>query len=78
MGRQRQIELTAEGVRQAMANAEIESPDDVHFVQVKGPAFPLVEIVAATEAPANPARPIIQASSWALDEPLQLSVWQKL
>ena len=50
VGRQRQIELTAEGVRQAMANAEIESPDDVHFVQVKGPAFPLVEIVAATEA----------------------------
>jgi cyanuric acid amidohydrolase len=48
VGRQRQIELTAEGVLRAMANAEIESPNDVHFVQVKGPAFPLVEIVSAT------------------------------
>jgi ABC-type proline/glycine betaine transport system permease subunit len=50
VGRQRQIEATAEAVRQAMASAGIESPDDVHFVQVKGPAFTLVEIVAATNA----------------------------
>jgi cyanuric acid amidohydrolase len=50
VGQQRQIEATAEAVRQAMASAGIESPDDVHFVQVKGPAFTLVEIVAATNA----------------------------
>jgi cyanuric acid amidohydrolase len=33
-----------------MATAGIESPNDVHFVQVKGPAFALDEIVAAGNA----------------------------
>jgi cyanuric acid amidohydrolase len=46
IGRQRQIELTAEAVAKAMASARIESPDDVHFVQVKGPAFTSDDIVA--------------------------------
>jgi cyanuric acid amidohydrolase len=46
IGRQRQIELTAEAVRQAVAHARIERPDDVHFVQVKGPAFTSDDIVA--------------------------------
>ncbi|MBV8814417.1 MAG: ring-opening amidohydrolase [Verrucomicrobia bacterium] len=47
IGRQRQIDLTAAAVTKAMASASIESPDDVHFVQVKGPAFALDDIVAA-------------------------------
>jgi len=50
VGRQRQIELTAEAVGQAMASAGIESPDDVHLVQVKGPAFTRGDIVAAANA----------------------------
>jgi cyanuric acid amidohydrolase len=50
IGRERQIDATAEGVRQAMAKAGIENPDDVHFVQVKGPAFTLEDIVAAGTA----------------------------
>jgi cyanuric acid amidohydrolase len=50
IGRQRQIELTAEAVGQAMASAGIMSPDDVHFVQVKGPAFTRGDIVAAASA----------------------------
>jgi cyanuric acid amidohydrolase len=50
IGRQRQIDLTAEAVRQAMANADIGRPDDVHFVQVKGPAFTLDDMVAAGNA----------------------------
>ena len=50
VGRQSQIEVTAEAVRQALAAADIQSSEDVHFVQVKGPAFTLREIVAATDA----------------------------
>ena len=50
IGRQRQIDLTADAVKQAMANASIESPGDVHFVQVKGPAFTLDDMVAAGNA----------------------------
>ena len=49
IGRQRQIDLTAEAVRKAMSGASIESPDDVHFVQVKGPAFTLDDIVSAAD-----------------------------
>jgi cyanuric acid amidohydrolase len=59
IGRQRQIDLTAEAVSQAMANAGIENPDDVHFVQVKGPAFTLEDIVASgstTCATDNPGK----------------------
>jgi cyanuric acid amidohydrolase len=47
VGRQRQIDLTAEAVIRAMAQARIASADDVHFVQVKGPAFTLADIVEA-------------------------------
>jgi cyanuric acid amidohydrolase len=59
IGRQRQIDLTAEAVGQAMGNAGIENPDDVHFVQVKGPAFTLEDIVASgntTCATDNPGK----------------------
>jgi cyanuric acid amidohydrolase len=49
VGRQRQIDLTAAAVTEAMAKAGIASPADVHFVQVKGPAFTLADIVAAGE-----------------------------
>ncbi len=47
IGRQRQIDVTADAVRQAMASGGIESPDDVHFVQVKGPAFTLEDMLKA-------------------------------
>lgn len=47
IGRERQIALTAAAVREAMARAEIAQPDDVHFVQIKGPAFTVADIVAA-------------------------------
>lgn len=49
VGRQRQIDLTAAAVAEAMTKAGIASPADVHFVQVKGPAFTLADIVAAGE-----------------------------
>jgi cyanuric acid amidohydrolase len=47
IGRQRQIDLTAAAVAEAMSAARIASPADVHFVQVKGPAFALADIVEA-------------------------------
>jgi cyanuric acid amidohydrolase len=50
VGKQRQIDATAEAVIQAMTRAGIKSPDDVHFVQVKGPAFTTDDIVAAGNA----------------------------
>ncbi len=53
IGRQLQIDLTAEAVKKAMASAGIDSREDVHFVQVKGPAFPSNEIIAATRAGLN-------------------------
>jgi cyanuric acid amidohydrolase len=55
VGRQRQIDLTAEAVTSAMRAAGIESPADVHFVQVKGPAFTLTDIVASMNAGNKPA-----------------------
>jgi cyanuric acid amidohydrolase len=55
VGRQRQIDLTAEVVIRAMHSARIESSDDVHFVQVKGPAFTLADIIADANAGAKPA-----------------------
>jgi cyanuric acid amidohydrolase len=61
IGRQRQIELTADAVRQAIATAMIADVADVHFVQVKGPAFSQTDIVAslgrgATVATDNPGK----------------------
>lgn len=50
IGRQRQIDLTAEAVRLAMERAEIDDPADVHFVQIKGPAFSTDAIAAAQGA----------------------------
>ena len=47
IGRQRQIDVTADAVGQAKTNAGIQNADDVHFVQVKGPAFTLEDIVSA-------------------------------
>jgi len=47
VGRQRQIDLTAAAVADAMSRARIASAADVHFVQVKGPAFTLADIVEA-------------------------------
>jgi cyanuric acid amidohydrolase len=55
IGRQRQIDLTADAVIQAMRAARIESPSDVHFVQVKGPAFTQADIVTAAMAGGKPA-----------------------
>lgn len=50
VGRQRQIDLTADAVMQAMKAAGIARVEDVHFVQIKGPAFTLDDIVDATAA----------------------------
>jgi cyanuric acid amidohydrolase len=55
IGRQRQIDATAAAVTQAMANARITDAADVHFVQVKGPAFTLADIVASQRAGAKVA-----------------------
>lgn len=48
IGRERQMALTAAAVADAMRSARIESPSDVDFVQVKGPAFTLADIAAST------------------------------
>jgi cyanuric acid amidohydrolase len=55
IGRQRQIDLTAAAVAEAMAAAAIMDPADVHFVQVKGPAFALADIAASQRAGFVPA-----------------------
>jgi cyanuric acid amidohydrolase len=55
IGRQRQIDLTAAAVADAMAAADIADPADVHFVQIKGPAFPLADIAASQRAGFAPA-----------------------
>lgn len=53
IGRQHQIDSTALAVRQAMASAGIASPEDVHFVQVKGPAFGTEDILSAKQPPVS-------------------------
>jgi cyanuric acid amidohydrolase len=55
VGRARQIDLTAKATKEAMAKAGIDDPADVHFVQVKGPAFTLAELVAEAAAGNPPA-----------------------
>ena len=55
IGRAAQIEATERAVRRAIEQARIESPADVHLVQVKGPAPTLGRIVAA-EAAGAPCR----------------------
>lgn len=49
IGRQHQIDTTATAIQQAMASAGIDSPSDVHFVQIKGPAFGTEDILAARQ-----------------------------
>ncbi|MDR3495578.1 MAG: ring-opening amidohydrolase [Ancalomicrobiaceae bacterium] len=55
IGRQRQIDLTAEAVERAMDQGGM-APDDVRFVQVKGPAFGSADIQAAAQR----GRPCVQ------------------
>ncbi|MCB1495449.1 MAG: ring-opening amidohydrolase [Bauldia sp.] len=50
IGRQSQIDMTAAAVREAMEKAGIDDPADVHFVQIKGPAFTLAEIAEGAAA----------------------------
>lgn len=52
IGRQKQIELTAGAVTEAMNRAGI-AREDVHFVQIKGPAFTLAEIVGSARTPVS-------------------------
>ena len=44
LGRRGQIELVADGVREAMTNAGIEDVDGVHFVQIKCPLLTLSRV----------------------------------
>ena len=55
VGRQRQIDAVAEAARRACAQADI-APGDVHFVQVKGPAFNLADIRADPAVSDNPGK----------------------
>jgi cyanuric acid amidohydrolase len=50
LGRQAQVLMVAEGVREAMRDAGINSPQDVHFVQIK---CPLLTAKAVAEAEAT-------------------------
>jgi len=47
LGRRAQVEMVADGVRRAMADADVQDVDDVHFVQVK---CPLLTVQRAKEA----------------------------
>jgi cyanuric acid amidohydrolase len=47
IGRTAQIEATAEAVKAAMAQADIEDPGDVHYVQVKCPLLTMQRAMAA-------------------------------
>jgi cyanuric acid amidohydrolase len=47
LGRMTQVEMVASGVRSAMADAGIEDPADVHFVQIKCPLLTAERIAAA-------------------------------
>jgi cyanuric acid amidohydrolase len=55
IGRQRQIDLTADAVAEAMRKASIDAADDVHFVQVKGPAFARADIASSAAGGHSPA-----------------------
>lgn len=55
IGREAQIDATAAAVLDAMASAGIESPADIHLVQVKGPA-PTLQQIVASEAAGRPCR----------------------
>ncbi len=47
LGRSAQIDATADAVRRAMADAGIDDPKDVHFVQIKCPLLTMERIEAA-------------------------------
>ena len=47
LGRMAQVEVVAAGVRAAMAEAGIVKPEDVHFVQIKGPLLTAGRIAEA-------------------------------
>lgn len=55
LGRMAQVKLVAEGVRQAMADAGISDPADVHFVQIKCPLLTAERIGAVEQAGGNVA-----------------------
>jgi cyanuric acid amidohydrolase len=48
LGRMAQIEATADAVTVAMAQAQIVTPDDVHYVQIKCPLLTRERVLAAT------------------------------
>ncbi|MGU3401181.1 ring-opening amidohydrolase [Brucellaceae bacterium D45D] len=48
LGRIGQIEMVAEGVRAAMWDAQIDSVDDIHFVQIKCPLLTAARVTPAT------------------------------
>jgi cyanuric acid amidohydrolase len=50
IGRAAQIEATADAVREAMRRANITSPDDVHYVQVKCPLLTKARVAEALAA----------------------------
>jgi len=50
IGRAAQIEATADAVREAMGRANITSPDDVHYVQVKCPLLTKARVAEALAA----------------------------
>ena len=55
IGRRPQIRATAAAVREAMRQARIDDPDDVHYVQVKCPLLTRARIMAAHDAGATVA-----------------------
>ncbi|WP_337270431.1 ring-opening amidohydrolase [Oryzifoliimicrobium ureilyticus] len=55
LGRKGQVETVAAGVRKAMADAGIDDPADVHFVQIK---CPLITLAQANEAAARGESPV--------------------
>jgi cyanuric acid amidohydrolase len=55
LGRVGQVEMVAAGVRKAMADAGIDNPEDLHFVQIK---CPLITLARANEAAATGKTPI--------------------
>lgn len=50
LGRMAQVEMVAAGVRAAMADAGIDDPADVHFVQIKCPLLTAERVAAADDA----------------------------
>jgi len=50
IGRAAQIEATADAVREAMRDAKITAPDDVHYVQVKCPLLTKARVAEAVAA----------------------------